>query len=276
METSNSNQRSKQAIRCRNKVQNCGRKRVVVTPNIIESKPMGEHTCIRDAATCLDLSPSTVWRLIKRGKIKAHSNPLHPALTDANKIRRVEWIWSLIQEDTIQRHPIYKAIYDFIHIDEKWFYLTKKTQRIYLAHKEKVPYRAGKSSKFISKAMFLSAVARPRWNQYGQCTFDGKIGIFPFINMVATQRDSKNRPRGSIEIKPTKSIQSIMHKKMPKNIRELITTVEDAFEELHPKILTNVWISLQHHLNEILKVKGCNNYIQPLFGNKKYKNTMEG
>ena len=76
--------------------------------------------------------------LIKRGKIKAHSNPLHPALTDANKIRRVEWILSLIQEDTIQRHPIYKAMYDFVPIDEKWFYLTKKTQRVYLAHKEKV------------------------------------------------------------------------------------------------------------------------------------------
>ena len=100
-------------------------------------------------------------RLIKRSKIKAHSNPLDPTLTDANKIRRVKWILSLIQEDTIQRHPINKAMYDFIHIDEKWFYLTKKTQRVYLAHKEKVPYKAAKSSKFIPKAMFLGAVARP-------------------------------------------------------------------------------------------------------------------
>ena len=29
-----------------------------------------------------------------------------------------------------------------------------------------------------------------------------------------------------------------------------------------------MWISLQHHLNEILKVKGCNDYIQPQFGKK--------
>ena len=55
---------------------------------------------------------------------------------------------------------------------------------------------------------------------------------------------------------------------MPKNMIELITTFEDAFGELHPKTLTNVWISLQHHLNEILKVKGCNDYIQPHFGKK--------
>ena len=197
--------------------------------------------------------------------------------------------------------------------------------------------------------MFLGAGVRPRWNRYGQCTFDGKIGIFPFINRVAAQRDSKTRPRGLIEIKPTesvtqevyrnmliqqliqailrkwpseglslifiqqdnarvhitnddsiwqqqnrqggltfiltqqppnspdcnildlgffRSIQSLMHKKMPKNKTELITAVEDAFGELHPKTLTNVWISLQHHLNEILKVKRCNDYIQPHFGKK--------
>ena len=72
------------------KYKNCGRKRVVVPPNILESKPMGNRTCIRDVVSCLDLTPSTVWRLIKRGEIKAHSNPFHPALTDANKVRRVE------------------------------------------------------------------------------------------------------------------------------------------------------------------------------------------
>ena len=164
--------------------------------------------------------------------------------------------------------------------------------------------------------MFLGAVARPKWNQHGQCIFDGKIGIFPFVNRVAAQRNSINRPRGSIEIKPTesvtqevyrtmlieqlipaivrkwpsdgpltifiqqdnarvhitnddpiwqqnnrqggltfiltqqppnspdcnildlgffRSIQSLMHKKMPKNMNELIKAVEDAFEELHPK-----------------------------------------
>ena len=102
----------------------------------------------------------------KKRRDKGHTQ-IHytPVLTDTNKIRRVERILSFIQEDTIQRHPIYKAMYDFIHIDEKWFYLTKKTQRVYLVHKEKISYRATKSSKFIPKAMFLGAVARPRWNR---------------------------------------------------------------------------------------------------------------
>ena len=92
--------------------------------------------------------------------------------------------------------------------------INQKTQRVYLAHKEKIPYRAAKSSKFIPKAMFLGAGVRPRWNRYGQCTFDGKIGIFPFINRVAAQRDSKNRPRGSIEIKPTELVSQDVYRNM--------------------------------------------------------------
>ena len=58
------------------------------------------------------------------------------------------------------------------------------------------------------------------------------------------------------------------YKNRPRRSIELITVVEDVFGELHPKTLTNAWISLQHHLNEILKVKGCNDYIQPHFGKK--------
>ncbi|XP_057517056.1 uncharacterized protein LOC130798185 [Amaranthus tricolor] len=178
---------------------NCGRMRVVVPPNVLESRPMGEHTCIRDVASCLDLAPSTVWRLIKKSEIKAHSNPLHPALTDANKLRRVKWILSLIQEDSIQRHPIYKGMLDFIHIDEKWFYLTKKTKRVYLAHKEKIPYRAAKSSK------------------------------------VAAVRDSKNRLRGSIEIKPTESVTQEVYRSML--IQNLIPTILRKWPKEGPSII---------------------------------------
>ena len=54
----------------------------------------------------------------KKRRDKGSFKSTTPGLTDANKIRRVEWILSLIQEDTIQRHPIYKVMYDFIHIDE--------------------------------------------------------------------------------------------------------------------------------------------------------------
>ena len=45
--------------------------------------------------------------------------------------------------------------------------------------------------------MFLCAVARPRYNPAGQCTFNGQIGMWPFVEQGAAQRTSKNRERGA-------------------------------------------------------------------------------
>jgi hypothetical protein len=50
--------------------------------------------------------------------------------------------------------------------------------------------------------MFLAAVARPRYDALGVCTFDGKIGIWPFVERVMAQRDSINRRAGTWEVKP--------------------------------------------------------------------------
>ncbi|XP_074347326.1 uncharacterized protein LOC141686174 [Apium graveolens] len=54
--------------------------------------------------------------------------------------------------------------------------------------------------------MFMSAIARPRYSEDGTCTFDGKIGIFPFIIEEPAVRASKNRAWGVIQMKPIESI----------------------------------------------------------------------
>ncbi len=46
--------------------------------------------------------------------------------------------------------------------------------------------------------MFLCALARPRFDDNGNCTFDEKIGMWPFVEEVEAQRRSDNRPRGTI------------------------------------------------------------------------------
>ena len=88
-----------------------------------------------------------------------------------------------------------------------------------------------------------------------------------WVNLIHTQQPLNSPDYNILDLGFFRSIQSLMNKKMPKNMTELITLVEGAFQELHLKTLTNVWISLQHHLNDILKVKGCNDYVQPHFGN---------
>ncbi|XP_042059450.1 uncharacterized protein LOC121803941 [Salvia splendens] len=93
-----------------------------------------------------------------------------------------------------------------IHIDEKWFYMTKGTQRFYLAPGEQEPHRTCKNKKFISKIMFMCAVCRPLFGVHGEVLFDGKIGIFPFTKQVAAKRSSKNKQEGTMETKPIESI----------------------------------------------------------------------
>jgi hypothetical protein len=52
--------------------------------------------------------------------------------------------------------------------------------------------------------MFLAAVARLRFDDQGNCTFDGKLGIWPFVEKVRAKRASANWPAGMIETKPIK------------------------------------------------------------------------
>ena len=71
---------------------------------------------------------------------------------------------------------------DLIHINEKWFYLTKDGQHFIIVADEAEPYRHVQHKSFLMKIMFLCAVASPRYNTNKNAWFDGKIGIWPIRN----------------------------------------------------------------------------------------------
>ena len=73
---------------------------------------------------------------------------------------------------------------------------------MYLVPGETPPTRTVGHKSHILKVMFLVAVARPRYNDDDECTFDGKIGAWPFVERVAARRSSVNRPAGTVETKP--------------------------------------------------------------------------
>ncbi len=70
---------------------------------------------------------------------------------------------------------------------------------LYIAPGEVVPTRRVQNKEHMIKVIFFPAVARPHYDPEGKCTFDGKIGMFPFIERVAAKRTSKNRKKGTIE-----------------------------------------------------------------------------
>lgn len=58
----------------------------------------------------------------------------------------------------------FNGMSEYVHIDEKWFYMTKLKEKFYLLPNERPPEHLTKSKKFIPKVMFMAVVARPRYD----------------------------------------------------------------------------------------------------------------
>lgn len=162
--------------------------------------PLIKRQSIRSAAFACNISNTTFYRALKRGSVVKKRSYVKPLLTEFNCLERMRFSLSHIK-DHIRTLP-FDDMHNVVHIDEKWFNLTQIKQSYYMAPDEILPNRNVKSKRFITKVMFLSAVARPRYDHRTKTHFNGKIGIWPFVQDVAAQRNSRNRPAGTIEKKP--------------------------------------------------------------------------
>jgi hypothetical protein len=166
-----------------------GRNKKEIDLAAIAKIPLRHRTNIRSLANAMKVSPSTLHNRIKEGLIRAHSSAVKPFLTDANKLTRLQYVLSMVEPLSANTlTPNFREMYDTIHVDEKWFYLTKTTVKYYLAKGEPEPHRTCKSKRFITKVMFLAAVARPRWDSSRNQWFDGRLGIWPFVYQEPAKR----------------------------------------------------------------------------------------
>ncbi|XP_042024289.1 uncharacterized protein LOC121771521 [Salvia splendens] len=136
-----------------------------------------ERSCYRKLACKMEVSKTTVGRWAKNNLIRPHTNAIKPALTEANKISRMRWCLTHIQPAIDEGKLLYHAMHNTVHIDEKWFYMIKASEKYYMLPDEDEPYMSCKSKRFITKVMFMCAVSRPQFGTDGQTIFDGKIGI---------------------------------------------------------------------------------------------------
>ncbi|CAM9969136.1 unnamed protein product, partial [Discosporangium mesarthrocarpum] len=167
------------------------------------------------------------------------------------------------------------------------------------------PNRQAQNKRFITKVMFLAAVARPRMISDG-VWFDGKIGIWPIADTVAAMGSSKNawtqvtrrmvhsctRGGGVMEAIQAKAGDSIILETQPANSPDLnvndlgffhsnqqlkedvgVSSPEDLVEatiealNVYPReTLERVWQSLFAVLGEVLGSKGDNSYKLPHLG----------
>ena len=108
----------------------------------------------------------------------------------------------MLDETTLAApRPKFISMHNIVHIDEKWFYMTKMNRCYYLLPEEDDPVRTVRNKNCIEKVMFLTAVARPRYDAEGNMTFSGKICACPFVQEIPAARRSEYGARGTIEIK---------------------------------------------------------------------------
>ena len=73
----------------------------------------------------------------------------------------------------------------------------KDGQRFIIAADEEEPYRHVQHKSFLTKIMFLCAVARPRYDMNKNARFDRKIGIWPIGKWEPVKRSLKKRAKGT-------------------------------------------------------------------------------
>ena len=116
----------------------------------------------------MKMGHSRVYRMLKAGDLRLHKNSIKPKLSHEHKLRRLNFILSQIIPPTINALPKFNLMYNVVHIDEEWFYMSRETQRLYLfSWEEEEPYRCVQNKNFIGKVMFIVVVARPIVNTDG-------------------------------------------------------------------------------------------------------------
>lgn len=106
--------------------------------------------------------------------------------------------------------------------------MTKKRATYYLLPEEPCPLRTVQNKNSIGKVMFLTAVARPRYDENGLITFDGKLGVWPFVKETQAARSSRNRERGTLETKPIIVNSDVMREYV---CGKLVPAIQDLWPE---------------------------------------------
>ena len=157
--------------------------------------PWRRHETYHSTAKAMGVALSTVQRmLLHRDVCQVHTSSLKPMLTEENKMSRMELALSFIDKNNTSK---FENMEDLIHINKKWFYLTKDGQCFIIAADEEEPYRHIQHKSFLTKIMFLCAVARPRYDTNKNAWFDRKIGIWPIGKWEPVKGSSKKCAKGT-------------------------------------------------------------------------------
>ncbi|XP_021722760.1 uncharacterized protein LOC110690242, partial [Chenopodium quinoa] len=138
----------------------------------VNTKKLG-RTTERGYAGALKIPKIALHRLRQQGRLRTHTSTNHPALTEKHKVARLKWVLSLINHVPAIGDPTFSDMQQWIHLDEKWFYINPETRTFYLLPTEDDPYRAQQSRRFKIKAMFMGMIGKPLFDAENNMIHDG-------------------------------------------------------------------------------------------------------
>ncbi|CAM9515919.1 unnamed protein product, partial [Choristocarpus tenellus] len=104
------------------------------------------------------VSLASLWDLCKHEKVKKDKQWIKPVLSDQQKVNRMGFIISHTHR-RVRSGAFMKDLYDWMHVNEMWFYILKDGQDVYLHPTENPPNPPrAKNKSFIIKVIFVAAV----------------------------------------------------------------------------------------------------------------------
>ncbi|XP_074287884.1 uncharacterized protein LOC141613048 [Silene latifolia] len=227
------------------------------------------RTTQKRVVAAMAVSQSTVCRWVKSKVIRSHTNAIKPSLTDKNKLARLIFGLSKLYYDDMLSKIMFKDQSNVIHIDEKWFYITKDGGiwpfvSLEPAQRNSKNRVAGtietkpidSITKQVVKNMMLGVVLpeiKRKWSANASKTiFIQQDNARPHISNTDPDFREATSSDGAIQ-----SLQTLTNSY---KVDELVVAVKTAFDNLEVIKLNYVFITLQGCMIEVLKRRGHNDY----------------
>jgi hypothetical protein len=107
--------------------------------------PLKDRTTLVDTSKVAGVSKKTLLKHVKEGKVRRYTSSIKPHLTDENKKARLQWCVDMLDHESLHDNPRFKTLFDHVFIDEKWFFISCKSERYYLLPDEDEPHRTCRS-----------------------------------------------------------------------------------------------------------------------------------
>nr|GMC58175.1 Transposase, Tc1-like protein [Ipomoea batatas] len=214
----------------RDVARNVDRKMIQINPDEVSRIPLNRRTTIRSMATTLNMSKTSLHRRVKEGSLKSHS--CYKFITNRGKSK-------------VNKEVTRKWLVDYVlpAIRVKWPLSSSKS--IFIQQDNAKPHISVNDAEFLEAAQKNGFDIRLTWQPPNS----------PDMNVL--------------DLVFFRAIQYLQYQESPRNVDELVVATQKAFDDISIESLSNIFLTLQLCMVEVMKRFGGNNYKIPHINKQK-------